>query len=120
MVEELGPAGMSSDESELDENTKRTTYRIKRRLWRARACKNRLKVIDSDRNVTNALGGTRSGKPPREQIRAPTSTISEHAPTVGCPKNYYSREWVANIASDRMVRELKWKERKDLGRAQDD
>ena len=120
MVEELGPAGMSSDESELDENTKRTTYRIKRRLWRARACKNRLKVIDSDRNVTNAHGGTRSGNPPRERIRAPTSTISERVPTVGCPKNYYSREWVANLASDRMVRELKWKERKDLGRAQDD
>ena len=33
MVEELGPAGMSSDESEVDEKTKRTTYRIKRWLW---------------------------------------------------------------------------------------
>lgn len=120
MVEELGPAGMSSDESELDENTKRTTYTIKRRLWRARACKNRLILIDSDRNVTNAHGGTRPGKPPRERIRAPTSTISERGPTVGCPKNYYSREWVANLGSDRMVRELKWKERKDLGRVQDD
>jgi hypothetical protein len=36
MVEELGSAGMSSDESELDEYTKKTTYRIKRRLWRAK------------------------------------------------------------------------------------
>ena len=33
MVVALGPAGMSSDESEVDEETKKTTYRIKRRLW---------------------------------------------------------------------------------------
>ena len=120
MVEELGPAGMSSDDSELDEKTQRTTYRIRRRPWRARECKDRLIVIDSDRNVTNAHGGTRPGKPPRERIRAPTSTISEHAPKVGCPKNYYSPEWVSNLGSDRMVRALKRKEKKDLGSIQDD
>lgn len=77
-------------------------------------------MIDSDRNVTNAHGGTRPGKPPRERIRASTSTISERAPKVGCPKNYYSREWVSNLGSERMVRELKWKEKKDLGSVQDD
>ena len=33
MVEELGPAGMSSNESEGDKKTKKTTYRIKRQLW---------------------------------------------------------------------------------------
>ena len=33
MIEELGPAGMSSDESEVDEETKKTTYKIRRRLW---------------------------------------------------------------------------------------
>lgn len=115
MVEELGPAGMSSDESELDEKTKKTTYRIKRRLWRATVCKDRLIVIDNDRNVTNAYGGTRPGKPPRERIRAPTSTISERAPKIGCPKNYYSSEWVSNIGSGRAIKALKWGETKDLG-----
>jgi hypothetical protein len=119
MVEELGPAGMSSDESELDGNTKKTTYRIRKRLWRARACKDRLIVIDSDRNVTNAHGGTRPGKPPRERIRASTS-ISERAPKVGCPENYYSREWVSNLGSNRAVRALKWREKKDLGSVQVD
>lgn len=118
MVEELGPAGMSSDESELDESTKKTTYRIKRRLWRAKVCKDRLKVIDSDRNLTNAYGGTRPGKPPRERIRSPNSTISTRAPKIGCPENYYSREWVSNLGSDRMVRALKWGEKKDLGSAE--
>jgi hypothetical protein len=116
MVEELGPAGMSSDESELDESTKKTTYRIKRRNWRAKVCQDRLKLIDSDRNTTNAHGGTRPGKPPRDRIRAPNSRISTRAPKVGCPENYYSSEWVANLGSDRMVRALKWEEEKDLGR----
>jgi hypothetical protein len=115
MVEELGPAGMSSDESELDENTKKTTYRIKKRHWRARECKDRLILVDSDRNTTNAYGGTRPGNQLRERIRAPNSTLSERAPKVGCPKNYYSREWVANLGSDRLVRMLKWVEEKDLG-----
>lgn len=118
MVEELGPAGMSSDESELDEKTKKTTYRIRRRLWRAKKCKDRLMVIDSDRNITSAHGGARPGKPFRERIRASASTISERAPKVGCPENYYSREWVSNLGSGRAVRALKWTEQKDLGSIQ--
>jgi len=120
MVEKLGPAGMSSDESEVDEKTKRTTYRIKRRLWRAKACKERLILIDSDRNVTNAYGGTRPGKPPRERIRASNSTISKKAPTIECPKNFYSKVWVSNLGSERAIRELKWGEVMDLGTVQYD
>jgi hypothetical protein len=118
MVENLGPAGMSSDESEVDEKTERTTYRVKRRLWRAKVCKERLILIDSDRNVTNAYGGARPGKPPRERIRV--STISERAPTVGCPKNFYSRVWVSNLGSDREIRALKWEEEADLGSVEAD
>lgn len=120
MVVALGPAGMSSDESEVDEETKKTNYRIKRRLWRATICRDRLKLVDSDRNIINAHGGTRPGKQPRERIRSSTATISKRAPTVGCPKNFYSREWVANLGSERMVRALKRKPEKDLGSIQDD
>ena len=87
---------------------------------RAKVCKDRLIAIDSDRNITNAHGGTRPGKPPRERIRTSTSTISEHAPKVGCPENYYSREWVSNLGSNRMVSALKWKEKKNLGSVQVD
>ena len=53
----LGPAGMSSDDSEVDEKTEKTTYRIRKRPWRSNECKDRLIIIDADRNVTNALGG---------------------------------------------------------------
>jgi len=118
MIEELGPAGMSSDESEMDEETQKTTYKIRRRLWRAKVCKDRLLVVDSERNITNAVGGARPGKQPRDRIRSSTATISKRAPTVGCPKNYYSKDWVANLSSERLVRALKMKDKKNLGTAQ--
>ena len=58
MVEQLGPAGMSTDESEVDTKTKKNDlHNIRKRLWRSSACKDRLLIIDADRNVTNALGG---------------------------------------------------------------
>ena len=53
----LGPAGMSSDDSEVDEKTEKTTYRIRKRPWRSNECKDRLIIIDADCNVMNALGG---------------------------------------------------------------
>ena len=84
MVVKLGPGGMSSDGSEVDEKTKRTTYRIKRWIWQAKVCKERLILIDSDHNVTNAYGESRPGKPPRERIRASNSTISKLALTIEC------------------------------------
>lgn len=115
MVEQLGPAGMSSDESEVDATTKKTTYKIRKRHWRSTECKDRLLIIDADRNVTNALGGARPGNPARERVRVSNTTISERAPTVGCPKNYYSKAWVSNLGSRRMVEALEMKENKDLG-----
>jgi hypothetical protein len=118
MVEELGPAGMSSDESEVDEENKKTTYKIRTRLWRAKECKDRLLVVDSDRNITNVFGGPRPGKQPRERIRTTTATISMRAPTVGCPKNYYSKEWASGL-SNRLLKALEVKDNKDLGNVQD-
>ena len=118
MVEQLGPAGMGSDESEVDEETKKVTYRIRKRLWRSSACKNRLFIIDADRNVTNAFGGARAGNPARERVRGSNATDSERAPKVGCPSNYYSKMWVSSLGSRRMVEALKIKARKDLGDVQ--
>jgi hypothetical protein len=118
MVQQLGTAGMSSDESEVDAKTKKTTYRIRKRLWRSSECKNRLIIIDADRNVTNALGGARAGNPARERVRGSNATVSERAPTDGCPKNYYSKMWVSNLGSKRMVGALKMKGTKDLGDAE--
>jgi hypothetical protein len=118
MIEQLGPAGMSSDESEVDTKTKKVTYRIRKRLWRSSACRDRLLIIDADRNVTNALGGARAGKPARERVRGSNTTVSERAPKVGCPENYYSKVWVSNLGSRRMVQALNMKGKKNLGNVQ--
>ena len=107
---------MSSDENEVDEKTKKTTYRIRKRPWRSNECKDRLIIIGADRNVTNAVGGARAGNPPRERVRGSNATVSERAPKVGCPKNYYSKTWVSNLGSHRMIKALEMKGRKDLGR----
>jgi hypothetical protein len=118
MVEQLGPAGMSSDESEVDAKTKKRTYRIRKRLWRSSECKNRLLIIDADRNVTNALGGARPGNPARDRVRGSNATVSERAPTVGCPNNFYSKAWVSNLGSGGRVEALEMKGNKDLGNVQ--
>jgi len=75
-------------------------------------------LIDADRNVTNALGGARPGNPARERVRGSNATVSERAPKVGCLKNSYSKVWVSNLASERMVEALKMKENKVLGEVQ--
>jgi hypothetical protein len=100
---------------EGDEKTKKTTYRICKRPWRSNECKDRLIIIDADRNVTNAGGGARAGNPPRERVRGSNATVSERAPKVGCPKNYYSKTWVSNLGSHRMIKALEMEGRKDLG-----
>jgi len=48
--------GMSSDESEVDEATGLITYRVRRRLWRAKVCRNRLIVIDKRSQIAQWLG----------------------------------------------------------------
>jgi hypothetical protein len=46
------------------------------------------------------------------------ATVIERAPTVGCPINYYSKVWVSNLGSTRMVEDLKIKVKEDLGDVQ--
>ena len=115
MVEQLGPAGMSSDESEVDANAEKTTYRVHKRLWRSSACKDHLLIIDADHNVTNALGGACAGNPAREWVRGSNVMVSECAPKVSCPKNYYLKVWVSNLGSRQMVEALNMKATKDFG-----
>jgi hypothetical protein len=94
------------------------TNRIRKRLWLNSACKDRLCIIDVDRNVTNALGGARAGNPARERVRGSNAMVSERAPKVGCPEKYYSKVWVSNLGSRRMVEALKIKVKKNLGDVQ--
>ena len=119
MIETLKAAGMSSDESERDEATGVVTYIIKKRAWRSKEVLDRLKLVDQDRNTTNAYGGPRAGNPPR--VRKPVAHAKEsiRAAVPNCPENFYTREFVANISSYRVLNELNEQPAVDLGSVQD-
>jgi hypothetical protein len=113
MVEKLTMAGMSSDESEVD-NDGRAYYVVKRRAWRSAAVRRHLEFIDSQMNRTSANGGTRPGNPPRKRVRIHGAPVSNRDPPTECPENYYSREFVSNL-SNRAYSALKLKPAKDFG-----
>ena len=111
MVHNLGQSGMSSDESEEEDG--HTIYIIKARGWRSHAVSKRCKIIDRERNSTSSLGGAPAGNPPRKRKRVTRPTLSSRDPVIGCPKNYYSALWVANLPN-RGVSELKEWQNHDL------
>ena len=113
MVEMLTMARMSSDESEID-NEERPYYIVKRRTWRSTAVGARLQFIDSQMNRTGASGGIRPGNAPRKRVRIQAAPVSDRDPPTGCPKNFYSREFVSNL-SNRAHSALKMKAEKGLG-----
>ena len=113
MVDSLGMRGMSSDESDFDEE-KRSIYVVKKRAWRSELVTSRLQFIDRSHNTTNAFGGTRPGNPPRRRMRIHGAAASTRHPVVKCPKNYYTPEFVANL-DNRAYDELDMQEEHDLG-----
>lgn len=118
MIETLNAAGMSSDESERDEATGKVTYLVKKRAWRSKEVLDRLKLVDRDRNTANAYGGARAGNPPRVRRRVPHAKESTRAAVPDCPKNFYGREFVANISSLRVLNELNEQPAVNLGHLQ--
>lgn len=120
MIEVLKAAGMSSDESEMDEATGKVTYIVKKRAWRSKEVLDRLKLVDQDRNTTNAYGGARAGNPPRVRRRIPYAKESIRPAMPNCPKNFYAREFVANISSYRVLNELNEQPAVDLGYLEED
>ena len=112
MVDKLGQAGMSSDESELD-NTGRPCYTVKRRVWRSAEVQACLEGIDKFANRSAADGRIRPGNQPRQRIRTRAAKASQRDPPIGCPKNYYTAEFLSDL-TDRAYMELDVKAEKVL------
>lgn len=96
VVRMLGPEGMSSDESEVEEPGKRLPYkkcRARKRLWRAKELDPYLVLIDAERNYKNAFGNDLPGTKPRvrERSRRRPSMNSRVPPYL--PFNFYDRKW---------------------------
>lgn len=98
VVDKLQPDGMSSDESEPEERGKPTTYLVRRMAWRNKQITKMLKIIDGDRNITNAYGNRRSGNPPRARVRRGGWETRREAPP-GLPINFYDDKWYQALSN---------------------
>jgi hypothetical protein len=96
MIEELGHEGMSSDDSEIDDDG-RKVFPVRRMPWRSKEIERRLIQVDKDYNTTNAYGNSRAGNPPRHRTRRNAMKVSRRKPTAGYPLNFYDRHWYARL-----------------------
>jgi len=96
LIEELGPEGMSSDDSEIDDDG-RKEFKVRRMPWRSKEIETRLIQVDKDRNMTNAYGNSRAGNQPRHRIRRNAKKLSLRKPSAGYPLNFYDDKWYAGL-----------------------
>jgi hypothetical protein len=90
VVETLGHEGMSSDESEPEEDDMDITYRVKLTPWR-RVIDKELTIIDSARKFSS--GFARSGAKPVRRIRD-HKLLSTRPPVKGLPRSFYDDWWI--------------------------
>lgn len=117
MVETLGPAGMSSDESDVQNG--KPVYYVRKRNWRSAETTDRLLFVDSRRNTLNGAGKHRPGNPVRVRIR-PTQNgrRSMRDPTMKCPENFYDEGYKKGL-SNLYYRALKMAPKMNLGYIKD-
>lgn len=96
LIEKLGPEGMSSDDSEIDDDG-RKEFKVRRMPWRSKEIETRLIQVDKDRNMTNAYGNSRAGNQPRHRTRRNAIRVSRRKPSAGYPLNFYNDNWYADL-----------------------
>jgi hypothetical protein len=93
MIDSLGCAGMSSDETSKENGM--TVYRVKKKFWRAAELGPFFHSIDrvteQTKNVTTSKGSRRCHRLPCEKVS------SEGGIVPGLPINFYNTAWLANL-----------------------
>ncbi|KAF7424842.1 hypothetical protein PC9H_010153 [Pleurotus ostreatus] len=100
MVRGLGLLGMSSDESDPDDNT---SVSIIHKDWRSPEVIRLLQVIDRHRQVVNCYGNARAGAPPRSRRRHLGGPVSKHKPVAGLPRNWYNPIWYNSLSRSQLA-----------------
>lgn len=101
LVDILGRDGMSSDESEPDEEgeaQEAKVCRVKIRAWRAKWVDHYLTLIDQDRNVTNQYGNHQAGNRPHVRKRPGTKMSVNRFVPPGLPINLYDGNWYNSLS----------------------
>ncbi|KAI6103714.1 hypothetical protein EDD16DRAFT_1493474 [Pisolithus croceorrhizus] len=100
VVQQLGPTGMSSDESEHDVGHGECIYYITRKTWRSAAITDALRVLDKlhlrmrYQEQWNATAGA------WPHLRTPSSQVSNRKPLSGLPKNFYAQDYISSLTSE--------------------
>ncbi|KAF8949603.1 hypothetical protein BDZ97DRAFT_1935152 [Flammula alnicola] len=97
ILEKLGAGGMSSDESDVDDDGQRV-YWVKKMSWRRKGLTARMVWIDKDRNTTTAYNNIRPGNPPRNRKRRINATETSRTAIPGLPINFYEEEWYNRLS----------------------
>ncbi|KAJ6450339.1 hypothetical protein C8R47DRAFT_998918 [Mycena vitilis] len=98
MLEQLGVDGMSSDESDRDEDY-HSQYQIQDPLWRARELAAWLRVFDSLHHILRKSGdcfASRGAFPRHRKVGGRRSTNPKFVP--GLPINVYDHQWISSDA----------------------
>ncbi|KAI6017019.1 hypothetical protein EDC04DRAFT_2577000 [Pisolithus marmoratus] len=100
VVQQLGTAGMSSDESEHDVGHGERTYHITRKAWRSRSVTETLHVLDAlhlrmrYQQQWNATAGA------WPHLRIPSGRISNREPLLCLPKNFYAQDYLSSLTAE--------------------
>ncbi|KDR65524.1 hypothetical protein GALMADRAFT_148631 [Galerina marginata CBS 339.88] len=91
----LGAGGMSSDESDFDDDGQKT-YFVKKASWRRAGLVARMITIDRDRNFKNCYENI-TGNAPRPRKRRANATETSRRPIPGLPINFYDDIWYSRL-----------------------
>jgi hypothetical protein len=89
VLEYLGPDGMSSDESSMEDFE--TVHRVKNMPWR-RDVTNNMDIIDRQRHKDAEIF-TAKGSKPTKRIRGTANPSSARNPVQGLPHSFYDDDW---------------------------
>ncbi|KDR71178.1 hypothetical protein GALMADRAFT_144239 [Galerina marginata CBS 339.88] len=91
----LGAGGMSSDESDVDDDGQKI-YFVKKMSWRKLGLVSRMISVDRDRNFKNCYENI-VGSGPRPRKRRVNATETSRRPIPGLPVNFYNDGWYSQL-----------------------
>ncbi|KAG2127269.1 uncharacterized protein EDB93DRAFT_1109340 [Suillus bovinus] len=94
LVGTLGEGGMSSEESDI-ENDIKTVLRIKNMTWR-HAVEHELDIINQQRILDGDIFASQGSKP-MKRIRLAGNPMTSRMQVDGLPKALYDKEWLAGL-----------------------
>ncbi|KIO05124.1 hypothetical protein M404DRAFT_25742 [Pisolithus tinctorius Marx 270] len=97
VVQELGVAGMSSDESDHEAGWGETTYMITKKMWRANQVTAWLRALDALHLRARYQRQWRASAGAWPHLRLISAKPSERAPVEGLAHNFYAREFLDSL-----------------------